>query len=132
VSRSCTCSVLHVGLMIEALWVANSGHGASISRRTCSRRAYMLAMRASFDSPSTCGVLVGWSRHAQFREKNRRDIGKSQSIWTDSKMETPAVICREFSPGGGGAGRGADKRQPLLATQKPSGTESSQSIAQAE
>jgi hypothetical protein len=23
-----------------------------------------------------------------FRDKNRRDIGKSQSIWTDSKMET--------------------------------------------
>jgi hypothetical protein len=27
--------------------------------------------------------------HPQFRDKNRRDIGKSQSIWTDSKMETP-------------------------------------------
>jgi hypothetical protein len=25
---------------------------------------------------------------AIFRDKNRRDIGKSQSIWTDSKMET--------------------------------------------
>eukprot|EP01047_Picozoa_sp_COSAG01_P061265 COSAG01_NODE_7628_length_3121_cov_51.317670_2_plen_91_part_00 len=24
----------------------------------------------------------------QFRDKNRRDIGKSQSIWTDPKMET--------------------------------------------
>jgi hypothetical protein len=26
--------------------------------------------------------------HPQFRDKNRRDIGKSQSVWTDSKMET--------------------------------------------
>jgi hypothetical protein len=26
--------------------------------------------------------------HPQFRDKNRRDIGKSQSIFTDSKMET--------------------------------------------
>jgi hypothetical protein len=25
----------------------------------------------------------------QFRDKNRRDIGKSQSMWTNSKMETP-------------------------------------------
>jgi hypothetical protein len=27
--------------------------------------------------------------HPQFRDKNRRDIGKSQSKLTDSKMETP-------------------------------------------
>jgi hypothetical protein len=27
--------------------------------------------------------------HPQFRDKNRRDIGKSQSKWTASKMETP-------------------------------------------
>ena len=26
--------------------------------------------------------------HPQFRDKNRRDIGKSQSVWTDFKMET--------------------------------------------
>eukprot|EP01047_Picozoa_sp_COSAG01_P020302 COSAG01_NODE_1152_length_11492_cov_12.314842_11_plen_169_part_00 len=31
--------------------------------------------------------------HPQFRDKNRRDIGKSQSMWTDSKMkmETPGA-----------------------------------------
>jgi hypothetical protein len=29
--------------------------------------------------------------HHQFRDKNRRGIGKSQSIWTDSKMETPGA-----------------------------------------
>eukprot|EP01047_Picozoa_sp_COSAG01_P036357 COSAG01_NODE_2839_length_6992_cov_15.825040_3_plen_132_part_00 len=28
--------------------------------------------------------------HPQFRDRNRRDIGKSQSIWTNSKMETPS------------------------------------------
>eukprot|EP01047_Picozoa_sp_COSAG01_P057858 COSAG01_NODE_6739_length_3521_cov_30.112800_3_plen_77_part_00 len=27
--------------------------------------------------------------HPQLRDQNRRDIGKSQSIWTGSKMETP-------------------------------------------
>jgi hypothetical protein len=27
-----------------------------------------------------------------FRDKNRRDIGKSPSIWTDSKMETPGSL----------------------------------------
>eukprot|EP01047_Picozoa_sp_COSAG01_P014253 COSAG01_NODE_690_length_14219_cov_19.783144_18_plen_213_part_00 len=27
-----------------------------------------------------------------FRDKNRRDIGKSQSIWTDSKMETAGSL----------------------------------------
>jgi|EP01049_Picozoa_sp_SAG25_P007749 hypothetical protein len=27
--------------------------------------------------------------HPQLRDKNRRDIGKAQSIWTDSKVETP-------------------------------------------
>eukprot|EP01047_Picozoa_sp_COSAG01_P079316 COSAG01_NODE_14998_length_1386_cov_11.425796_2_plen_101_part_01 len=26
-----------------------------------------------------------------FRDKNRRDIGKSQSTWTDSKMETASA-----------------------------------------
>jgi hypothetical protein len=29
-----------------------------------------------------------------FRDKNRRDIGKSQSMWTDSKMEMPAAQVR--------------------------------------
>eukprot|EP01047_Picozoa_sp_COSAG01_P145200 COSAG01_NODE_77377_length_165_cov_125.287879_1_plen_54_part_11 len=28
--------------------------------------------------------------HPQFRDQNRRGIGKSQSAWTDSKME---VVC---------------------------------------
>jgi outer membrane protein OmpA-like peptidoglycan-associated protein len=27
----------------------------------------------------------------QFRDQNRRDVGKSQPIWTDSKMETPGL-----------------------------------------
>jgi hypothetical protein len=27
--------------------------------------------------------------HPQIRDQNRRDMGKSQSIWTDSKMKTP-------------------------------------------
>jgi hypothetical protein len=42
----------------------------------------------------TCGgVPASWEPcpgrfHPQLRDKNRRDIGKSQSIWTDSKMET--------------------------------------------
>jgi hypothetical protein len=42
--------------------------------------------------------------HPQFREgkKNRRDIGKSQSIWTDSKMETPGSPPQvEAAPAGG-------------------------------
>jgi hypothetical protein len=26
--------------------------------------------------------------HAQFRDQNRRDIGKSQSVWTDPTLET--------------------------------------------
>jgi hypothetical protein len=30
--------------------------------------------------------------HPQFRDKNRRDIGKSQSMWTDSKMETAGSL----------------------------------------
>eukprot|EP01049_Picozoa_sp_SAG25_P013746 SAG25_NODE_2218_length_1828_cov_1.657027_1_plen_200_part_00 len=36
-------------------------------------------------------LIIGLSGrfHSQFLGKNRRDIGKSQSKWTDSKMETP-------------------------------------------
>jgi hypothetical protein len=38
--------------------------------------------RGAFDGP------LARRFHPQFRDKNRRDMGKSQSVWTDSKMET--------------------------------------------
>jgi hypothetical protein len=44
---------------------------------------------SSVPSTPTLSALSG-RFHPQFRDKNRRGIGKSQSIWTDSKMERPA------------------------------------------
>jgi hypothetical protein len=43
-------------------------------------------------------ALAGRFR-SQFRDKNRRDIGKSQSIWTDSKSETAGSPPRPARPG---------------------------------
>eukprot|EP01047_Picozoa_sp_COSAG01_P038802 COSAG01_NODE_3166_length_6474_cov_287.238431_3_plen_82_part_00 len=51
---------------------------------------------------SSTSVRCSGKRHAnlpgrfrpQFRDKNRRDTGKSQSIWTDSKMETAGSRAR--------------------------------------
>jgi hypothetical protein len=44
----------------------------------------------------------GLSRgHPQFRDKNGRGIGKSQSIWTGSKMETPGSRSHPASQGCG-------------------------------
>jgi hypothetical protein len=38
--------------------------------------------------PREAGLLSG-RFHPQLRDRNRRDIGKSQPIWTDPKMDTP-------------------------------------------
>jgi hypothetical protein len=45
-----------------------------------------VAAAPSQDLPRAQSVLI---HRPQCREKNRRDTGKSQSIWADSKMETP-------------------------------------------
>eukprot|EP01047_Picozoa_sp_COSAG01_P026884 COSAG01_NODE_1748_length_9329_cov_99.035861_12_plen_105_part_00 len=42
--------------------------------------------RASNEVPSPTDLSERF--HSQFRDENRRDIGESQSKWTDSKMET--------------------------------------------
>jgi hypothetical protein len=39
------------------------------------------AQLVGVEEPEVCGPCL---------DQNRRDIGKSQSKWTDSKMETPA------------------------------------------
>jgi hypothetical protein len=45
-------------------------------------------MYSALSMPAAAAQYLPGRFHPQFRDKNRRDIGKSQSIWTDSKMET--------------------------------------------
>jgi hypothetical protein len=45
--------------------------------------------RASFASFATALRSLSGRFHPYFRDQNRRDIGKYQSKWTNSKMETP-------------------------------------------
>jgi hypothetical protein len=53
--------------------------------------------------------------HPQFRDRNRRDIGKSQSIWTNSKMETPGSLVHQPDLGGGERGN----EHPLVVVIQP-------------
>jgi hypothetical protein len=61
---------------------------------------------------AACGVHtngaipVPGSVHPQFRYKNRCDIGKSQSIWTDSKMERLGTQLHGGAPNGRSLGLG--------------------------
>jgi hypothetical protein len=57
----------------------------SSDSRSCMRRTERGRLRSAWTSASLSGRF-----HPQFRDKNRRDIGKSQSVWTDPKMETPS------------------------------------------
>jgi hypothetical protein len=63
---------------------------ASIGTCNAPRRASSAQRRPTPapQTPAPCSCLPG-RFHPQFRDRTRRDIGKSQSIWTDSKMETP-------------------------------------------
>jgi hypothetical protein len=49
--------------------------------------------------------------HSQFRDENRRGTGKSQSIWTDSKMETPGAPARPAAPAAAGRAAAARRRR---------------------
>jgi hypothetical protein len=54
----------------------------------------------SMGASSWWRALPGRFHSPQFRDQNRRDIGKSQSIWTGSKMETarlPLVLCGRYA-----------------------------------
>jgi hypothetical protein len=56
-----------------------------------------LAVRLAADPQSLHGASIGRLArrfHPQFLDKIRRDIGKSQSIWNDSKMETARSLGR--------------------------------------
>jgi hypothetical protein len=58
----------------------------ALSARCCSSSCASCAATRSSDSAASAACPGRF--HPQFRDKNRRDIGKSQSIWTDPKMET--------------------------------------------
>jgi hypothetical protein len=53
------------------------------------------AQLVGVEEPEVCGPCL---------DQNRRDIGKSQSKWTDSKMETPAHLQHALRDGAGAAG----------------------------
>jgi hypothetical protein len=56
--------------------------------RCAAGRAASLASATRSSQRRTATALPG-RFHPQFRNKNRRDTGQSQSKWTPSKMETP-------------------------------------------
>eukprot|EP01047_Picozoa_sp_COSAG01_P069361 COSAG01_NODE_10245_length_2211_cov_2.952178_2_plen_104_part_00 len=73
-------------IIIAGRWMAASSTGG-VSQPASQPASGALAIGAVVDDGVEGRALPGRFR-PQFRDKNRRDIGKSQSIWTDSKMET--------------------------------------------
>jgi hypothetical protein len=65
------------------------GGGLALAPRCAATAAVKwLQFRSSSEYPSALHTRLPGHFHPQLRDKNRRDIGKSQSILTDSKMET--------------------------------------------
>jgi hypothetical protein len=64
-------------------------HGLEVGREDAVVRQRVPAARPAAPFPPSI-----------FLDKNRRDVGKSQSIWTDSKMETAgSQLGRDEDPG---------------------------------
>jgi hypothetical protein len=93
-------------------WRAGGQAGAGGARRTArsgrgtahaapgARQARCSSRRAS--APARTSLPGRF--HPQLLDENRRDIGKSQSKWTDSKMETAGSPKRASSGDSGGGG----------------------------
>jgi hypothetical protein len=85
---------------IQATHEITAGHRAVSSNVCCGSHTpvhrspptpWPLTVSAAEDGgspPAPPRHLLARRFHPQFRDKNRRDIGKSQSTWTDSKIET--------------------------------------------
>jgi hypothetical protein len=80
------CHISEYGNSIYIRNVSKSQSIQSTDRHTCDAKAVPAGARQHLQR--CVDVLPGGGRvHPQFQDQSRRDIGKSQSLWTDSKID---------------------------------------------